>query len=430
MKYALSFGALLGLGASIVFAYPSPHHRHVAQSLRRDSPGLVAASWYTGWHADDVPLANVSWSKYTHMTYSFAVTSPDVTTLTLADSDLALLPEFVSTAHANNVKALVSIGGWTGGLYYSSSVADDTNRTAFVKTVIDMATNFSLDGIDFDWEYPNNIGIGCNTMSPNDVDNFLSFLQELRADPVGSQLFLTAATPVFPWNDATGNPATNLTGFADVLDYIAIMNYDIWGPWSTTAGPNAPLNDTCASSGSKDGSAVSGVQAWNAAGIPLNQIVLGVAGYGHSFDVASSAAFPNGEDGGLASHPSFNAADQPLGDAWDSANPGPDVCGNPQGAEGDFDFWGLVVGGFLTDNGTAAPGIAYSFDECSQTPYVYNATSQVFVAYDDAQSFAAKGAFINTTGLRGFAMWETGSDFDDILIDSIRGSAGFEDPEC
>lgn len=40
------------------------------------------------------------------------------------------------------------------------------------------------------------------------------------------------------------------------------------------------------------------------------------------------------------------------------------------------------------------------------------------------RSLAAKGAFIKTTGLRGFSMWEAGGDFDDILLDSIRKGTG------
>jgi chitinase len=48
------------------------------------------------------------------------------------------------------------------------------------------------------------------------------------------------------------------------------------------------------------------------------------------------------------------------------------------------------------------------------------------VAYDDARSFAAKGKFIKNLGLRGFATWEAGGDYDDILLDSIRKAAGFK----
>ncbi|KAG1744097.1 uncharacterized protein EDB91DRAFT_210501 [Suillus paluster] len=60
------------------------------------------------------------------------------------------------------------------------------------------------------------------------------------------------------------------------------MNYDIWGSWFPTVGPNALLNDTCASSANQQGSAVSAVKAWTDAGMPANEIVLGVASYGHS----------------------------------------------------------------------------------------------------------------------------------------------------
>jgi chitinase len=48
------------------------------------------------------------------------------------------------------------------------------------------------------------------------------------------------------------------------------------------------------------------------------------------------------------------------------------------------------------------------------------------VSFDNAQSFAAKGSYIQATGLRGFAMWEAGGDYEDILLDSIRSAAGFD----
>ena len=33
---------------------------------------VVATTWYAGWHGTDFPPENVSWSKYTSVTYSFA----------------------------------------------------------------------------------------------------------------------------------------------------------------------------------------------------------------------------------------------------------------------------------------------------------------------------------------------------------------------
>lgn len=53
---------------------------------------------------------------------------------------------------------------------------------------------------------------------------------------------------------------------------LAIMDFDVYGSWSTTAGPNSPLNDTCAPSADQDGSAVSGVRNWMKAGFAAHQV--------------------------------------------------------------------------------------------------------------------------------------------------------------
>jgi chitinase len=142
---------------------------------------------------------------------------------------------------------------------------------------------------------------------------------------------------------------------------------------SDAVGPNSPLNDTCVSVASEQqGSAVSSVKAWSAAGMPLHQIVLGVASYGHSFSVPVDSAFECQDDddtvGVLAAYPPFDTNAYPVGDAWDDA-PGVDVCGVEEPQGGNFDFWGLIQGGFLNENGTvnAAGGIEYRFDECSKT---------------------------------------------------------------
>jgi chitinase len=178
---------------------------------------------------------------------------------------------------------------------------------------------------------------------------------------------LTAATPLSPWADSSGNPSSSLAGFAKVLDYIAIMNYDVWGPWAASVGPNAPLRDSCAPADAQIGSAENAVQAWSNAGIPKSQIILGTAGYGHSYRVKPSDAFVNGTIGGeLALYAPFNASDEPVGDKWDDAA-GIDECGNFEGQGGLFDFWGLVDAGFLTAQGNPAQGIGYRYDTCTQT---------------------------------------------------------------
>ena len=212
------------------------------------------------------------------------------------------------------------------------------------------------------WEYPNSQGIGCNTISKRDTPNLLSLLKELRAHPIGEKLILTAAVPITPWLGPTDQPS-DIAPFAKLLNYIAIMNYDLWGSWSQGVGPNAPLNDTCAPSQYQQGSAVSAVRAWTRAGLPRNQLVLGAGSYGHSFLVNRSVALT--EQGEITAYPPFEP-EQPEGDSSDDG-PGTDVCGAQTGWGGAFNFWGLVEGKFLDGNGQPLQGIPYRYDECSQT---------------------------------------------------------------
>ena len=143
------------------------------------------------------------------------------------------------------------------------------------------------------------------------------------------------------------------------------MNYDVWGSFSTSVGPNAPLNDSCAPPSDRQGSAVSAVEAWSKAGFSYNQMILGVASYGHSFRVNQSDALD--ASGNIKLFAPFNKTDQPAGDKWDSTASGKDSCGNPNVVGGVFDFWGLIDAGFLRADGNPSCEVYHTFDECSQT---------------------------------------------------------------
>lgn len=90
----------------------------------------------------------------------------------LQESDVKLLPEFVKAAHDHvcdlppllpplppfltqvvfqSVIAMLSIGGWTGSRYFSSAVATDANRTAFAEAIVDVVSEYQLDGIEFEY---------------------------------------------------------------------------------------------------------------------------------------------------------------------------------------------------------------------------------------------------------------------------------------
>ncbi|KAG0707952.1 glycoside hydrolase family 18 protein [Suillus ampliporus] len=379
--------------------------------------GSVAMAWFANWHTD-YTVANISWTGFNRMSYFGAITSADGTaTITVSDNSASGPVTFVAAAKKNNVFPVLTIGGWDGSIYFSSSISTSGNRTTFVNSVASLVNTYGFQGVEFDWEYPGSTnGLSCNTESPQDTANLLTMLQELKQQL--PNISLSAATPVRPWNDATGNPSTDLTSFAKVLDYIEIMNYDVYGDtFSKVVGPNSPLDDSCAPAAEQTGSATSAVKLWTAAGFSAKQILLGVPSYGHGYSISTSVAVQNNA---LTSYPSFNTNNFVTGDSWDAA--GPDACGISQPASGDFNFWGLIAGGFLNEDGSVASGMTGRFDTCSQTPYVYNPNTQVMVAYDNAQSFTAKGNFIKQAGLGGFALWEMGGDYNNILLNAINGA--------
>ncbi|KAG2358104.1 chitinase [Suillus spraguei] len=417
------------------------------------SPPVMAA-WYTSSHATEFPLSSVSWGKYNTMYYSFVSATSSADGISLDDSHANLLSQFVSNAQSHGVQAHVAVGSWLGSVWFSSNIATSESRTTFVKTLTDFVHKYKLDGIQFDWEYPGTKDVGCNPISAGDTSNYLEFLQELRKDPVGEKLTLSAAVSLAPFTDASGKPSADIPGFAQVFDYITLMNYDVWGPWSKSVGPNAPMDDTCASPENQQGSAVSAIKAWTAAGMPIDKIVLGVASFGRSYSVSPPDALKfvpivsekevSDESGKktpdvpgktpaesgdirvpseltLGAYATFDLTKQPLGDGWDDTTTSVDICGARRGPDGTFTFRGLVEAGFLNKDGTYTDGIImHTYDLCSHTPFAYNPTSNVMISLDNAHSFTFKGEFIKTIGLRGFAMWEAAGDYDDILLDSIR----------
>ena len=112
--------------------------------------------------------------------------------------------------------------------YFSAAVATAQSRETFAGNILGMYTQYGVDGIDIDWEFPGQDGNAGNGESPGDAANFLSFLQLLRKT-LPPQAKITAATMTVPWADAQGNPLKDVSAFAKVLDWILIMNYDTWG---------------------------------------------------------------------------------------------------------------------------------------------------------------------------------------------------------
>ncbi|KAF8911718.1 glycoside hydrolase superfamily [Mucidula mucida] len=377
------------------------------------------------WVADWVPFDNLTWGSYTMLTYSFGVTMPDPPYINITNPDNLRL--FVKTAKEKNVKAFVSLGGSQGSIYFSP-LSTAQKRATFVNALVQLVANYSLDGLDFDWEFPGGNGLPCNKVDASDTDNFLALLIDLRraldGDKKTKSVGLSAAVGMLPFLDETGSPRTDVSDFAEVLDHVAIMAYDVFGSWSNNqTGPNAPLTgDECMKSALPSSAFIltadSSVDAWTKAGMPLDkcQIVLGIPAYGRSYN--SLEGVDDKSQGIIATYPQFHSIPQGYPDIKDGEGP-PDACGAPQSHSGVFTFEGLVDVGYLKADGSAADNVTYVFDDCTKTSFLQDEKNGILISYDDQRSFGEKGKYIIDKKLAGFAMWHAASDYHGLLVGAV-----------
>jgi chitinase len=112
--------------------------------------------------------------------------------------------------------------------FFSAAVATEGSRKQFASNVLDAYNRFALDGIDIDWEYPGQQGNAGNSVSSSDATNFLLFLRLLR-HVLPPSAKITAATLTVPFAGSNGLPLQDVSEFAKVLDWVVLMNYDVWG---------------------------------------------------------------------------------------------------------------------------------------------------------------------------------------------------------
>lgn len=112
--------------------------------------------------------------------------------------------------------------------HISSAVASNDSRRTFVANVVDLYYRHNLDGIDIDWEYPGQPGNDGNEIDSSDTTNFLEFLRLLRG-ALPANATITAAAQTVPFAGSDGNALSDVRAFAEVLDWVLLMNYDVWG---------------------------------------------------------------------------------------------------------------------------------------------------------------------------------------------------------
>jgi chitinase len=184
--------------------------------------------YYPDWSGWYLAPESVDWSKFDVVDFAFALPTAEGGLQFTQDDSSDLLHRLVTAGHAAGKRVKLSIGGWTGSAYFSTICADSSLRATFVANILRAYNAYNLDGIDIDWEYPGTSGAAGNAVSSADSANYLLLFQDMRA-ALPSTALITSATQVWPWAGANGNPLSDVSAFAKVIDWILIMNYDIWG---------------------------------------------------------------------------------------------------------------------------------------------------------------------------------------------------------
>lgn len=94
-------------------------------------------------------------------------------------------------------------------------------------------------------------GAGNNIVSPSDSANYLAFLSKLRST-LGASAFISAAVPAAGLTGPAGTILSDVSRFAQYFDWVQLMSYDYYGAWSSTTGPNSPLYSCNAGGDSAD----------------------------------------------------------------------------------------------------------------------------------------------------------------------------------
>ena len=286
--------------------------------------------------------------KLTHLNYSFAHIDAGRALLDLPDAAADLARLRALKRQNPQLKVIVSVGGWLADGFSDAALTDSSRRT-FAQSAVTLLRDYTLDGIDLDWEYP---GQGVAGIKYRDADkhNFTLLLKTLREEldaesaargRTGEHYILTIAGADREYFDHV-----EMSELQVYLDWVNVMAYDFFNSLTATTGHQAGLyRAQFATATDRNGDAA--VKQYLAAGVPSEKIVLGVPFYGRGFTGVTARN---------------NGVNQPY-----------------ERYEDDHSY------AELSEKFIGKQGFVRYWDERADAPYLWNSTSRTLISYDDPQ---------------------------------------------
>lgn len=186
------------------------------------------------------------------------------------------------------MKTLLSIGGSKYSDDIGRALATDNGRHNFAQTAVALLADLGFDGLDIDWEYPQN---------DVDAENYVSLLRVVRAEldglasklPQPSRFLLTVASSCGP----SHYKQLRLGEMDRYVDFWNLMAYDFTGSWTTVAGHQTNVFPSKNNTASTPFDAQAAVNYYTeSAGIAPQKIVLGMPLYGRIFAETAGPGSP------------------------------------------------------------------------------------------------------------------------------------------
>jgi chitinase len=368
--------------ASVIALAISWAHMLTAYSEPQDR---TVAGYYISWGAygrNHTPR-DIDATKLTHIIYAFANIDKGEVTLGDDDADPRNFVELRQLKSRNDrLKILIAVGGWAGSKHFSDAAATEDSRKRFADSAVVFLRDHGFDGVDLDWEYPVAGGRDDNVRRPEDRENFTLLLRALRealsaaGDADGKRYLLTVAAAAS--EEYVAN--TELEKIAHTVDWIGLMSYDFAGASSKTSGHNAPLFADPASP-SPDGArntVAAAVTRHLQSGVPPGKLLLGLPLFGRTWRGCDPR-----NDG------EYQECSGPAKGTWE---------------EGVLDYQDIAAN-YLTNR-----AFAQHFNDAAKVPFLFDASSEQFISYDDARSFRYKVGLLKEKRLAGAMYWEISAD--------------------
>src|SRR5262245_59547055 len=269
--------------------------------------------YYAGWTRKSknfTPL-DIPAEKLSHINYAFGlIDGQSHATLMDAEADAGQTDDSNGELGGNfldlkelksrhpHLKTLISMGGWTGSGKFSDACATADDRRAFVASIVELyLTRWPgvFDGIDIDWEYPVCCGLPENSVRPEDKRNCTLLFEELRRqmDDLGSSTGqYYPLTTAIPGGQFLPTNCFELKEIAEIADWINVMTYDLNGSnESKITNFNAAFAPSSTDPSPEHTRSYHNVKntltVFEEAGVPKEQLVVGVPFYGRGFSGVS-----------------------------------------------------------------------------------------------------------------------------------------------